>query len=295
MKYFIIALAIAIFALWPKEAAADHGVVRCGGVGQKACITVTSRFVERVVKPGQELTWCVNPRAANYPDFRNQLEQVFNGMAEQLRLAGARQVAYPLNPADMSCVVRNDMPEKHGCSGCAAWVYTDNLPILIEYNWETGITFWFSTDGHELGHALCLLDEHYDKVNFRSWILYYGYWQHGLPTVMDVGTPNLTEYRPYGIFLFTDYDLARCSETLGRDLLAPPPCGEPCYDAATNSFRFASGWVWFKPTEVWLDQYGRVAFEARNAAGWRYSPITGGWHKSAEHYARGEWGEITIP
>jgi hypothetical protein len=125
-----------------------------------------------------------------------------------------REVPYPASQSDTTCNVRHDMPEVHACSGCAAWVYSQNWPVIIEYKWQLSYLYWDSTIGHEDGHAICLEDEHYDKVRGVSFILTYGVWIHGQPTVMDVGTPYLAAYTPKGIYGPTDYDTQRCKETL---------------------------------------------------------------------------------
>ena len=198
-------------------AEADHGVVRCGGTGERACILTFSPFVERIIKQQGEITWCLNPRAAAYPRFREQVAQVTGEQARQLQVTH-REVPYPASQSDTSCTVRHDMPANHGCGQCGAWIYLSAYPMLIEYRWQTGYTNWQSTIGHEQGHGFCLLDEHYDKVGFRSYINAFGRWLHGAPTVMDSGTWALSQFAPLGVWAFTDYDLDRCQETIGRNL-----------------------------------------------------------------------------
>lgn len=261
----VISLVIGLCA--PKEASADHGVVRCGTEGVKACLLTVSPFVTNIVKAQHEVTWCVNLRGQQYPGFRSQVAEVMARYAADLRLP-EREVAYPDNQTSLSCLVRHDMRDDHPCGNCSAWVYVENYPILIEYNAQTGYVHFFTTIGHELGHAFCLLDEHYDKIKFRSFILTFGYWIHGLPTVMDVGTPLLAAFAPFGIWSLTAYDLARCSETLARDVNPAPPCEGPV-DAAW-------GGRWDSCLKRWV-----------GPDGWSFEPSTGYWYNP-----RGvaEWG-----
>ena len=177
--------------------------------------------------------------------------------AYDLGLAGAREVPYPVSPADLSCLVRNDMRDDHPCGGCGAWIYTHNYPMLIEYNAKAGYSYWHSTIGHEDGHGFCLEDEHYDKANFRSWILTYGDWiVPGRPTVMDVGTFLLSEYAPLGIWYLTEYDLERCAETAHR---AIGTVTQPPFYVAPD------GWMWEFATEIWYDSRGIARFAPCNS------------------------------
>jgi hypothetical protein len=256
-----LGIFLAVFAQ-AGRAEADHGAVKCGGTGLQACILTASSFVNNVVKAQGEVRWCVDQRGLNYPGFRDQVSVVMARYAADLKVAGSREVAY----SESACNVKNSMRDDHPCSGCGAWIYTGAYPLLIEYNARQGFSRWDSTIGHEAGHGFCLLDEHYDKVNFRSWILSYGYWQHGAPTVMDGGTYALAAYSPLGIWYLTDYDLARCEETIGRQLIAPP-CEPTAYFADWGGGTFArwnpcvnppmwegtNGYAYVPSTNSWLD------------------------------------------
>lgn len=220
------------------------GAVRCGGTGEKSCLLTNSAFVDQYMKPGALVTFCYDARASGYPGFVQQTTKVLQGYADFLGFT-IRQVPMPAKQTDMGCVLRNEMPAVHGCPKCGAWVYVSLLPMIIEFNWQAGYTQWESTDGHELGHGLCLEDEHYDKPGFRSFILTFGYWIKGYPTVMDIGTWQLREYSPLGIWLPTLYDLARCSETLGRNVVPPPPppaCGLGSPDEFGNRWDSCGQW-----------------------------------------------------
>lgn len=291
MKAFIfvagfgIALLLALNTLG--SAQADHGVVVCGNGGMKACLAKASPFVNQVVKPGGEVTYCINPRGLQYPGFRSQVIDVVGRWALDLR-ATSREVPYPESVTNSSCLVRNDMRDNHPCGNCGAWVYTQNLPVLIEYNVNTGYSRWDSTIGHEVGHMYCLLDEHYDKVNFRSWILTYGVWQHGSPTVMDVGTWLLSAYAPLGIRYPEAYDLARCVETLGR-AVGPIPidCSGPTDPSWGGTWNPCTGrWVGldgsqFEPDSGcgnWYDPLGNHMWSTCDPSwGGRYSPYLKVW------------------
>lgn len=256
----IFTLAFCLFLLlFSGPAKADHGVVRCGGTGERACILTFSPFVERIIKAQGEITYCFNQRASNYPGFRQQVRTVTERQAAQLQVT-SREVAYPPSQSDQSCTVRHDMPETHGCGGCGAWIYLGSYPMVIEYRWQVGYTRWDSTIGHEQGHGFCLIDEHYWKQGFKSFILEFGYWIHGAPSVMDSGTWALPEFAPLGIWYFTDYDLDRCEETIGRDLdgsVCPLGPIDPSW-----------GGVWDNCAGLWL---GPDSFP------WNYSPSKNEW------------------
>ena len=86
---------------------------------------------------------------------------------------------------------------------------------------------------------------------------------------MDSGTPFLALYAPLGIWYPTEYDLARCEETLGRSLtdteivwhfdpatntyLDQFGASEWCCDAAYGGFynRRLDFWLWL-PRTVWV-------------------------------------------
>ena len=269
-----------MLALWLLSvvsiADADHGVTRCGGTGQKACLALASPFVNQYVKPGGEVTWCLNEKARLYPGFAAQMRSVMARWAADLRMT-EREVEYPVNATSTACVVRHDTRDDHPCGGCAAWVYTQNMPVLIEYNALTGYTRWDSTDGHEYGHAACLLDEHYDKAASRSYILTYGVWIHGEATVMDVGTPYLAAYTPLGIWYPTAYDLARCAETLSRVVGPLPPANcDPCWMG--SRWMFSSLWAYDPAVDVWYNPDAGQEWAACNVDGLRWNIAHGGWY-----------------
>lgn len=283
MSNRILTLAIVVLVLLvafcgKQDVSADHGAVRCGGTGEKACIILTSPLVTKYIAPGAEVTWCVNTRARQYPGFLTQTATTMNLWAEELGFT-TREVPYPSSPASTDCVIRHDMLDVHPCSACGAWVYISNMPVVIEYNAKAGYSIWLSTIGHEFGHAACLLDEHYDKALFASYVLNHSNWQagernwiHNAPTVMDSGTFLLSEYAPAGIYGPTQYDLDRCAEALKRPVGVPPCTTDPCYDGVR--WRWVSGWSWEPVADEWFDPKGRLYWGPRESWGGRFSPLT---------------------
>lgn len=280
----IVGVLIAHFAQ-AGRVDADHGRARCGGSGQIACIVTTSPFVDQVLKKQGDYTYCLNPRASAYAGFRSQVKSVTEAHAKSLKVT-AREVPYPSNPADKSCAVRHDMPDTHGCSGCAAWIYVTSYPVVIEYKWQLGFVLWDATVGHELGHGECLMDESYIRATGQSHILTTGTWIHGYPTVMDTGTYLLSAYAPKGIWDLTPGDLDRCEETLGRDLDEPvePPCGAgetvnvgggvtATWDSCLGVWVFSNGYT-FSPSNQWWG-YRDVGFAPCDASGLRQIPALG--------------------
>jgi hypothetical protein len=245
----------------------EHGAVACGGDGQKACLALTSPLTQLALREAGEVTWCLNTRAANYPGFRAQTVEVMDAFARELGLTH-REVAYPA-ARDASCNVRHDMPDSHACAGCAAWILTQNWPVVVEYKWQLSYVSWRTTIGHELGHGLCLLDEHYDKQGFRSYVLTFGGWIHGLPTVMDVGTHQVQGYMPFGIWFPTpEYDSHRCRETLSP----------PFVSAWAGRHPDGTPFVWYCNTDRRATRVTFVYWSAERGYEWggEYHPLAPG-------------------
>jgi hypothetical protein len=152
--------------------------------------------VQQVLREGV-LNYCLDSRAANYPGFASQVEEVNAAYTETLGIRWQR-VPYG-TPLTTGCQVQHDMPDTHGCSGCAAWIYYANWSVKIEYKWQLAFVSWRTTIGHELGH-LFGMHEAYDDIAFASHILTKGFWASPWngPTVMDVGTH--VPFPPLGIF-----------------------------------------------------------------------------------------------
>lgn len=208
MRRVLVALLIVagLMKLISGVTSADHGAVKCGGeysTGQKACLGVVNPLIRDRVWAKGELTYCLDSRATAYPGFRAQVAEKHGQFASSLGIP-AREVPYS-TLATGGCDIRHDMPDNHRCGSCAAWVFTQNLPVVIEYRWQLGYVDWGTAITHEIEHAECLADEHYDKVNFVSYLQTYGRWIHGQPTVMDFGT---------GVEDLTQYDIELCKATL---------------------------------------------------------------------------------
>lgn len=196
-----------------------------------------------------EWTFCFNSRASGYPGFVSQARETNAAYTARLgirwrEIPGSYQTAQEALSA--GCNIYHEMPDTHGCDGCAAWVFYTNAVCHIQYKWQLGYVSWRSTQGHEMGHCLGLT-EGYDDVNFKSHIVTYGFWASPWngPTVMDFGTASL--YPPYGVWELTAAD-ARISCTWldpGKTFLTG--CGFqpvqvfPFWDPATERWVFADG------------------------------------------------------
>lgn len=152
-----------------------------------------------------EVTWCVDSRAATYPNFVTQLRQVNNAATAKARIPN-RQVSFSTNPDE--CNVQHTMPDKQFQDGVAGQIKYANWPVVVEYNWRLGYTDWRTTQGHEgtvCGHAMGL-HEGYDDIKFVSHILTYNRWAYpwNAPTVMDFGTHLVI---PGGVWECQDSDV----------------------------------------------------------------------------------------
>jgi hypothetical protein len=143
----LLGFAIALTFFCVQKAEADHNTF---------LPLVPNTPIMRQITQAQEYTWCADARASSYPNFLTQLRDVNNQYTERVGIRH-REVSF----SDSGCQLRHTMPDNHGCSGCAAWVYYANSPVLIEYKWQLGYQDWRSTIGHELGHALLGLHEQY--------------------------------------------------------------------------------------------------------------------------------------
>lgn len=196
--------------------------------------------IMKSIKATQEYTWCVNQRAAQYPQFTAQVREVSDAYT---RLVGIknRQVEY-----GSSCQVRHDMRDDHPCGGCAAWVFYANNPVTIEYKATVGYTLWQTTIGHELGHALLGLHEQYTDLGSIQCT-------GKQTTVMDCGSGvKYPTVRDIGLGCAM-YQTSWCGQAP-----APPKCAGPVQP---------NGLYWDDCQQRWV-----------NGAGWTYSPATGIWY-----------------
>lgn len=143
--------------------------------------------MQSIITNGETL-WCVNDRAAAYPNFVSQLTDVYNEYYSRVGFSH-RQVAWG-TPASTGCQVQHNMILNHPCGGCAAWVFYQGWPAVVEYKTELMYSDWRTAMGHELGHALLGLHEEYVDTGtigcdagFSAMITRLGF-----ATVMSCGT-----------------------------------------------------------------------------------------------------------
>lgn len=212
-------------------------------------LTPGTPLMQQIIR-NQEYTYCLDARASNYPNFRSQLEDVNNQYAERTGIR-SREVAF----GDPSCMLKHTMPENHGCgSGCAAWVFYANWPVVIEYKWQLGYTDWRSTHGHELGHALLGLHEMYNDSSGSIGCT------RRQDTVMDCG--SFVRY-PQSI------DVSR-----GCSIIKTGWCGRP---ATEPRFIAPDGWQYEFSTGTWYDSRGVARFGPCNADMLRLDLLDGHW------------------
>lgn len=260
----VVALAFLLFAICaPREADAHHTGRDCGGGSQKCLPLLPTAFVRNLWATG-EMVYCLDNRAAAYPGFSNQVDEVATHIASTLGIS-QRRVGFG-TPSTTGCWVQLTMPDNHGCSGCAAWIHYANSPALVEFKYQLGYTSWRSTIGHELGHLFGIHEQYLDD-SFQSHILTRGYWASdgapgrvGSPTVMDFGTSGIIP--PYGAWAFTAWDARIICEVIDRTgarytgcgYQEPPPRCEsnPCW--LLGRWRFSDGWS-CDPSPGWCDWF----------------------------------------
>lgn len=165
---------------------------------------------------GQEITYCLNPRAESYPNFAGQVEDV----TDSYRDLGfkLRKVGY-----GSGCELKHDMTE-FNCGGCAAHVYYANWPVLIEYRYVLAYYDWRSAIGHELGHALLGLHERYRDSGGS--IGCGGTNEVGL-TVMQCGYPHVKYPQPLDVERWCVLDAVSNSVAF-KPVCNPEPVIPPC-------------------------------------------------------------------
>lgn len=181
VKWFI-AWLIFLGALGESPAFADHNL---NGVlpGQPV------PMIRNIWADG-EVAWCVDARAAAYPNFVNDVNRTADA-AYLVTGIRHRQVAFG-TPSTTGCEEQLTMPDETFTPGVAGQIWYYNWPVVVKFNWRLGYANWDTTLGHEginCGHNT---GEHegYDDINFRSHYNTYGSWASpwNAPTVMDFGT-----------------------------------------------------------------------------------------------------------
>ena len=229
-------LAIVLFLLAAKTSEAKHYIYLPS--------VPNTPLMQQVIK-NQTYTWCVDSRAANYPNFVTQLKDVNDQYTKTVGI-NWQQVPFPASSSDTSCQVRHVMPDGLSCTGWAAQVFYASWPVTVQYCWTLGYTDWRSAQGHELGHALLGLHEQYDDVT-------------GLvctkrtDTVMDCGS---------GVRYPTALDINR-----GCAIILKTWCGKDPADR----YYFADGWSYQPSTGWWWNPDNQPEWTACNADGLRWS------------------------
>lgn len=201
-------------------------------------------WLMKIVIGTQGYTYCEDSRAASYPNFRAQLQDV---VAQYAQRTGIKGVEVPFS--DPSCEVQHVMLPEFNCGpGAAACVTYANKPVVINYQETLGFTSWASAQGHELGHAvLGNLNERYIDSG--------GSIQCGGPergfTVMDCGPPYIAY--PQAIDVQRGCIIIATSWCGAQTPPAPPEL--PYYDAARGC-EFYGYWCYRFADGIWIDPQG---------------------------------------
>lgn len=277
IKLAAILFAIGVFLIWSAPAQANHYVY---------LPLVPNTPLIKSIKATQEYSYCLNARAANYPQFAAQMVDV---VTEYQKRTGMRFREVPgtfeTSSAALAsgCQVWNSMPENHACSGCGAWVFYANWPVTVEYRWQTGYVDWRSTIGHELGHALLGLHEQY--IDSGGTIQCDA---SRTDTVMSCGT---------GIRYPTARDVKLGCDIIqvawcGIDPSLPPLCTTIGYDPCTARWYFLDGWSYDPITAIWWNPKGTPEWTACNADRLRWNIVQSLWIPTGDMLfdpARGYW------
>lgn len=165
---FVGVMLVLIFAARIIMALADHFVY--------LPYAPNTPLMQQTIKT-QNYNYCLDSRAASYPNFVTQTNDVVNEYAKRTGIIG-----HTVNYEDPNCNVQYLMLPEFPCgAGAAACVYYLNWPVQIHFNEVLGYTDWRSAIGHELGHALLGLHEQYhDQGNITC--------TYRTDTVMDCGS-----------------------------------------------------------------------------------------------------------
>lgn len=199
-----------------------------------------------------EQAWCVDQRAATYPSFVAQINDVND---EYERRVGIRHRQVPFASAE--CEIRHTMPDAISCNGCAANISYANWPVTVRYKWQLGYRDWRTTVGHELGHGLLGLHEQYIDLGSIQCDA------SRTDTVMSCGTGvRYPQQRDVSVSCSAiDPNKEIFSGALGCAPPPPPSCFGP-----PNAF----GHMWNSCEGLWYASDGN-----------RFHPPTGAW----------EWGD----
>lgn len=202
-------------------------------------------LMQQVIKT-ETYTWCVDSRAANYPNFVSQLKDVNEMYTKKVGIFW-QQVPFPASTSDTSCQVRHVMPDGLSCVGWAAQVFYYAWPVTVQYCWTLGYTDWRTAQGHELGHALLGLHEQYNDVSGQIGCT------GRQDTVMDCGS---------GVKYPTALDIQR-----GCAIIQTPWCGKD----PNERFYFPDGWSYQFSTGIWWNPDNQPEWAPCNADSLRWS------------------------
>lgn len=299
LAVLMVAFAVALIgfaAREPQAAQAHHTGVPCGGSGGASlCLPYADNsWAVNLIKTTGELTYCFNSRAANYPNFKSDIERVH---AHETSVTGVRWREIPgvyrtdTEARAVGCQVWNSMPDTHGCPACGAWVHYLNAPVVVEYNWIHGYTNFDSTISHEEGHIFGLHEGYLDDT-FQSHKNTRGIWYRKAdgskpgtstdsPSVMDFGTGEWRWSTVDVKFICQNID-RNAQRFSGCGYQVAPPCGDPCWNGDGWKFSTGEGFVPNAGCGNWYDPFNRWMWGECSEYG-RFSPLINKWvaHGSA--------------
>ena len=208
-------------------------------------------WMAQQIRATQEQVWCVDSRAANYPNFVSQLRDVNDEYTERAGIHH-RQVDF----FDPACQVRHRMADSFPCgSGAAACIYYASKPVDVFYQWGLGYSDWRSAHGHELGHGLLGLHEQYQDFGSIQCDAGYNAMVNrlGFETVMSCGT---------GVRYPTSLDIQRGCAVILTSWCGQQPAPPSCDGPQDPSW----GGQWDNCLQLWVHPDGRS-----------YDPATGFW------------------
>ena len=275
MRLGVCTVGAALILLHSAPVAADHNTY-LPLAGQT--------WMAQQIKATQEQVWCADARATAYPSFITQIRTVNDQYTAR---AGIKHRQVDFN--DPSCQIRHTMPDQHGCSGCAAWIFYANKPVVIEYKYQLAYVSWESTIGHELGHGI--LGQLHERYIDSGGSIQCGGPERGL-VVMDCGPP----YVRYP----TTLDVSRgCAIIVTAWCRQAPAQTFPFWNG--SRWVFEDGWS-FVPNSgcgEWYMPDGRLAWGACASWGGRWNDLVQIWTMptSTYHPASNTWwsGGLALP
>ena len=223
----------------------------------------------------QEVKFCLNSTAQNYPQFASQVDDVNANITQSVGTRFAK-VAFG-TPTTTGCQLQHNMLSFE-CGGCAAHVFYANWPVIIEYKVEMGFSDWRSAIGHEISHALLGLHEQYNDSGGSIGCTYRA------DTVMSCGPPYVRYPQPL--------DVQRgCAviKTSWCGVQQPPPaeCATSGWDECSQRWRFPDGLSWSPapaPYGVWYKDDVSIFDGCDLSWGGRHSKAAQGWQRQGSFF-----------